>query len=175
MSEGHNSLNASKVEDGRVWYDLPGENDTFDLGQILATHLPEQGVVYLRGQLGAGKTTLTRSLLRGLGHSGPVKSPTYTLVEVYEFENRQLYHFDLYRMADPEELEYLGFRDYFGPGCLCILEWPEKGQGVLPDPDLIIDLKVKGKSRQVALTAGSEGMQQVADAADRALQIIKAD
>lgn len=103
--------------------------------------------VYLSGPLGAGKTTLVRGLLRGLGYRGSVKSPTYTLVEPYAPEGLRLYHFDLYRLASPLELEEFGARDYFHEGALCVVEWPERGEGALPGPDLICDLHVSGGGR----------------------------
>ena len=103
--------------------------------------------VHLCGPLGAGKTTLVRGLLRGLGYRSSVKSPTYTLVEPYELEGRCLYHFDLYRLASPLELEEFGVRDYFHEGALCVVEWPERGAGALPGPDLICDLRVSGGGR----------------------------
>lgn len=96
-------------------------------------------VVYLKGDLGAGKTTLVRGMLRGIGWSGPVKSPTYTIMEPYELNLINLYHFDLYRLADPEELDYLGLRELIGHGVL-VFEWPEKGYGGLPAPDLLIEI-----------------------------------
>lgn len=136
---------------------LADEAATIALGQQLAdivkTDLKQGVIVFLNGDLGAGKTTLTRGFVQGMGHNGNVKSPTYTLVEPYELQDWQVYHFDLYRLADPEELEYMGIRDYFNQNCCSFIEWPEKGQGMLPNPDLIIDLAYKDEQRQVTLQA----------------------
>ena len=118
---------------------------TEQAGAFLGGVLPEGDlVVYLQGDLGAGKTTLVRGLLRALGHAGRVPSPTYTLVEPYSLGRRELKHLDLYRIADPEELAYLGIRDMDG---ILLIEWPERGVHFLPPPDLVCRLSVAGPGR----------------------------
>lgn len=137
---------------------LPDEAATLAQGTALAQALrgDHQGLtLFLTGDLGAGKTTFCRGLLHALGYRGAVKSPTYTLVETYDLPDRQLHHFDLYRLGDPEELEYMGIRDYFEPGNLCLLEWPEKGQGFLPQPDLRVKVSIDGQGRRLGLEADS--------------------
>jgi len=119
---------------------LLNEHDTVAAGAKIAALLQPGMTLYLEGQLGAGKTTLTRGVLSAMGHSGAVKSPTYTLVEPYDELPITTYHFDLYRLGDPEELAYLGIRDYFHQDALCIVEWPEKGLGFLPEADIRLEL-----------------------------------
>ena len=125
------------------------------LGAHLATALMPGCVLYLQGDLGAGKTTLVRGLLRALGHAGTVKSPTYTLVEPYQVQDWRLFHWDLYRLADPEELEFLGLRDQLDGEAALLIEWPERGLGELPEADLIISLGYAGTGRAARLEAHS--------------------
>lgn len=130
--------------------EIDSEVDTAGFGERLAKAISTQLnsdtrakalILYLQGDLGAGKTTLARSIVQAFGHSRAVKSPTYTLVEPYELEALNIYHFDLYRLVDPEELLFLGVDDYFSGGDnLCMIEWPSRGEGFLPSADLQVSL-----------------------------------
>ncbi len=121
-----------------------------------AQSLPAKAIViHLHGELGAGKTTLARGILRGYGYQGPVKSPTYTLVEPYELECRRIYHFDLYRLADPGEVDFLGTEDYFAGDSLCIVEWARRGAARIPAVDLDIELRPAGAGRSAECSARS--------------------
>ncbi|ETN91521.1 ADP-binding protein [Gammaproteobacteria bacterium MOLA455] len=124
-------------------------------------------LIALQGDLGAGKTTLSRGLLLGLGHGGAVKSPTYTLVEPYELEMGQVCHFDFYRLQDPEELEYMGFRDYLVESRLCLVEWPERGVGFLPEADILIEIVQLPKGRKLTLSGNSEQARIIISQLDR--------
>lgn len=135
--------------------ELPSESDTLAFGERLGRALQGPAVIFLRGDLGAGKTTLCRGLLRALGHGGSVRSPTYTLVEPYELHERALYHFDLYRLLDPMELEELGIRDYLDPQAVLLFEWPDRGGAHLPAPDIELRLEPCGSGRRVVCAASS--------------------
>ena len=139
---------------------LPDEAATAALGAALARAVVPGLVIYLHGDLGAGKTALTRSLIQAAGHKGTVKSPTYTLSEPYRVQldgqPANVIHYDLYRMSSPEEFLDAGFRDDFDGKNICIVEWPEKGEPVLPLPDVKVLLNVSGLGRTVELQALSE-------------------
>jgi tRNA threonylcarbamoyladenosine biosynthesis protein TsaE len=133
---------------------LADESATLSAGAQFAKYLTSQQlkaglVVYLHGDLGAGKTTFTRGFIQGLGFAGKVKSPTYTLVEPYVFSSYNIYHFDLYRFTDKEEWEASGFREYFNPQSICLIEWPEKAGDLLPEPDIHVHLTHDDLQRKV--------------------------
>jgi len=141
---------------------LENENETLKLGKTLAQLCPpDQFTIHLEGDLGAGKTTLSRGLLRQLGHQGNVKSPTYTLVERYDLVNRTVFHFDLYRLTDPEELDYLGMDDYLSNNSLCLIEWAQQGGDFLPSPDLLISLTYQNDGRYVEMSSYTEAGQKL--------------
>jgi len=132
---------------------LPDEAATLRLGEACAAGARPGLALYLRGELGAGKTTLVRGLLRGLGYQGRVKSPTYTLVEPYVDLRLNLYHFDFYRFKDRSEWLSSGFREHFNPESLCVVEWPERAGDLIAAPDLEILLEYQGEGRKATLSA----------------------
>lgn len=134
---------------------LADEAATRALGARLARVIEPGLALYLHGELGSGKTTLARGLLRGLGYQGRVKSPTYTLVELYAVSRLDLYHFDFYRFKDPKEWRDAGFDEYFDGAAVCLVEWPEKAAGLLPAADLDITLEFAGNGRDLSVRAGS--------------------
>lgn len=148
---------------------VEGEDAMVAMGRALGAAMAT-GVLCLQGNLGAGKTTLCRGILHSRGHAGAVKSPTYTLVEPYHLPSGDVFHFDFYRLNDPEELEFMGIRDYFRPGNLCIIEWPERGEGILPAPDLAVAIRVENKGRmldfQSCSNRGDEALNRLKDATD---------
>lgn len=135
---------------------LENEAATLAFGEKLAAVLEPGLCITLSGELGSGKTTLARGIMRGLGYTGKVKSPTYTLVELYELSRLNLYHFDLYRFNNPQELMDAGFRDNFDGGNICLVEWPERAAGLLPQADLEISLVVESSGRRLAVVAETE-------------------
>ena len=147
--------------------ELPDEVATGVLGGALASSLTPGTVVWLEGDLGAGKTTLVRGLLRALGYDGPVKSPTYTLVEVYVVSSIYWYHFDFYRFSDPEEFADAGLDEYFRGDAVCLVEWPDKARGFVPLPDLVLRLcfpTAAESGRSTTLLACSERGQSCLNA-----------
>ena len=140
---------------------LATAEDTVAFGSALAAACPAGICIHLHGELAAGKTTLTRGYLRGLGHQGAVKSPTFTLVESYELSSRAVHHFDLYRLAAAGELEFIGIEEYLETGADCLIEWAERGGAVLPAPDLSIMLTVVDGGRDLTLSDHSELGHQV--------------
>jgi tRNA threonylcarbamoyladenosine biosynthesis protein TsaE len=134
-----------------VTFFVPDARAMDELGQRLARSARRRGVIYLQGELGTGKTTLVRGLLRGLGYQGKVKSPTYTLVEPYPLDRLSVYHLDLYRLGSPAEIEGIGIRDLQTDDGLLLVEWPEQGGDALPPADLIIFITYKDQGRELRL------------------------
>ena len=135
---------------------LSNEKNTLDLGKDISTHLAAGLLIFLKGDLGAGKTTLARGLIMGLGHTGSVKSPTYSLIEQYEFDVFTLNHFDLYRFTDSNEWSTSGFQEYINSYDVTLIEWPEKSAELLPKPDLEIELTYKNESRIAYINSFTE-------------------
>ncbi|WMS88992.1 tRNA (adenosine(37)-N6)-threonylcarbamoyltransferase complex ATPase subunit type 1 TsaE [Pleionea litopenaei] len=150
---------------------LHDETDTLAFGGLLGAELKgRQTLVFLNGDLGAGKTTLVRGVLRGVGFQGSTKSPTYTLVEPYELDGWVVYHFDLYRISDPEELEFIGVDEYLNqPNAASLIEWPERGAGWLPEPELVINLAYLSRGRELTMTGDSELIQHITQRWERRL------
>jgi len=140
----------------QISIELKDEQSTQYVGELIAKYLQAPLICYLQGDLGVGKTRIVRAIIQSLGYVGNVKSPTYTLVEPYQLETVTAYHFDLYRLSDPEELDYLGIRDYFDEQSLCFIEWPDKGKGWLADADISISLEYLGQGRRCKITAHSK-------------------
>jgi len=130
---------------------VPDTDAMEKLGEDITRDWKKGGIVYLQGELGAGKTTLARGIIRAFGITEPVKSPTYTLVESYGADGIRIYHLDLYRLQDPEELEYIGIRDYFDEKALFLIEWPERGEASIPSADLVVSITVVPSGRSVTL------------------------
>ncbi len=137
-------------------YFLNDENDTVTFGILLSKVVKPNTTIFLEGSLGVGKTTLTRGFVQELGYEGIVKSPTFTLVEEYTFKDFVVYHFDLYRLIAPEELEFMGVRDYFKPNSIRLIEWPSKGKGYIPEHDIRIYLEYVSVSRKITITSYSQ-------------------
>jgi len=150
---------------------LADEQATIAFGQTLAKYCPAGLNIYLYGDLGAGKTTLVRGFIQSFLPNAKVKSPTYTLVEDYELASSKnnpnalnhVYHFDLYRLGDPEELEYIGGRDYFSADAVCLIEWPQRGEGWLSEPDMELTLNYQPDGRLVELNAHTEKGQELVE------------
>lgn len=147
---------AAQMKNKNLILTLANETEMTAFGKRVADLIELGTVVFLRGDLGVGKTTLCRSIIHALGYVGRVKSPTYTLVEPYQLDIGVVYHFDLYRLAEPSELEYIGYRDYFNQGSICLVEWPERGADFLTLPDVDIDIQADDEQRKLVLTAAGE-------------------
>lgn len=144
-----NKLNQNE----KINLSIATEEDMLALGAQLAGAIQDEAIIFLYGSLGAGKTTLTRGFLRQFGYTGKVKSPTYTLVEPYQFSTRSIFHFDLYRLHHPNELANIGIKDYFFPSAICLIEWPENGIGYLPQPDIACYIAFQDSGREVRFEA----------------------
>jgi tRNA threonylcarbamoyladenosine biosynthesis protein TsaE len=134
---------------------LRDEAATLAFGERLAARLPASALVFLHGDLGAGKTTLVRGILRGLGHEGAVKSPTYTLLEPYDLPKSVVYHFDFYRIANSGELEFIGIDELMESAALKLVEWPERVDDKLPPPDMEVRMQIEGEGRRVEVSLRS--------------------
>ena len=153
----------SASPEATIIVDLDGEQAMVNYGHLLAGVIAKANaplLIILDGDMGAGKTTISRGVLQGLGHCGVVKSPTYTLVEPYDLEIGKVFHFDLYRLVDPHELEHIGFSDYLSQANLCIIEWPENGGSYIPQADIKIDIRQYQSGRKVTLSSYTDSGKQ---------------
>jgi len=150
--------------------EIPDARQQEALGEMISADAPAALIIYLEGDLGAGKTTLVRGFLRGLGYQGNVKSPTFTLLEPYELGDRAVYHLDLYRLADPGELEYLGLRDLLAQDATLLIEWPEQGRGMLPDADIIVDIGYRDAGRSLGFRPCSNKGERLLTSLDTRLR-----
>ena len=146
-------MSGSGAGDAATEYVFPTEQDLDDFAQRFARHLSPPLVIWLEGDLGAGKTTFARGLIHALGYVGRVKSPTYGLLEYYQLEKLQVLHMDLYRISDPGELEFLGIQDLLDDATILLIEWPDRGNGWLPKPDFIFRFSYAGTGRNLRLSA----------------------
>ena len=146
-------MNSQALSTGEATHGLPDAEATASLGAGLAATRPDRAVVHLHGDLGAGKSTLARALLRALGVVGTIRSPTYTLIERYALDGGEVAHLDLYRLGDASELDFLGLDELQDVAALWLVEWPERGGASLPAPDLVIRLGFEGAGRRAVLEA----------------------
>lgn len=156
----HNAHSTDSESTQDLTFYLADETATLDFGRKMAVSLRAGLTIYLIGNLGAGKTTLTRGILHGLGYRQVVKSPTYNLVEIYKISRLYLYHFDFYRFDNPLEWEEAGFRDYFNAETICIIEWPEKAGKLIPEADITISFQFTQFGREMSIQAGTETGKQ---------------
>lgn len=137
------------------------EADMMAFAGELAHNIRHGAVFYLQGPLGAGKTTFTRGFLNGMGYKGKVKSPTYTLIESYKVRDKNIHHFDFYRLHDTRELEYIGISEYFSHDAICLIEWPERGASLLRDADIVCHFSVSGEGRKLRIEALTERGERI--------------
>jgi len=163
-------MNKADAGTESVQWRLADEQQMVAWGRQLGLAARPEASIYLQGNLGMGKTTLCRGVVQSFGHAGVVKSPTYTLVEPYDFAEGLVYHFDLYRLADPEELEYLGIRDYFSVPALRLIEWPDRGAGILPRADLELQIDMQGTGREITVKPYSERGRSIVTALLEAIE-----
>lgn len=156
------TMNKRNVAETTIF--LENVEATERLGAAIVNVIQDGMLIFLQGDLGVGKTSLVRGALRQLGYQGAVKSPTYTLLEEYSLVGKDIIHFDLYRLTDPEELDLIGIRDYFNGKTCCFVEWPERGKTHLPQEDLVIQMSHTAAGREVQITAASDRGRQLTKA-----------